>query len=246
MMSLMYRKRIPRAAQLVMMAMVAAGALGSTACRDALAVTAAEDIHVLPLPLSDVSPAGADSAVAVVAGGCFWGVQGVFQRVKGVTNAVSGYAGGKANTAHYEVVGFGTTGHAESVEITYDPRQISYGRLLQIFFSVVHDPTEVNRQGPDEGPQYRSAVFPLNDEQARVANAYIAQLDQSKIFRRKLATKIEMGKTFYPAEEYHQDFLTRNPRYPYIVINDLPKIEALQRVFPDVYRAEPTLVLAKR
>jgi len=180
----------------------------------------------------------------VLAGGCFWGVQGVYQHVNGVTNAVSGYAGGERKAAEYEIVSTGRTGHAESVQVTYDPRQISYGRLLQIFFSVAHDPTEVNRQGPDTGTQYRSAIFPLSAEQARVAQAYVAQLDQAHVFRKPIATKIETDRVFYPAEEYHQDFLVRNPTYPYIVYNDLPKIADLKRLLPEVYRATPVLVSA--
>jgi len=203
---------------------------------------AAEAARALPLPAVDLPPAQASSAVVVLAGGCFWGVQGVFQHVNGVTNAVSGYAGGDKKTADYEIVSTGTTRHAESVQVTYDPRQISYGRLLQIFFSVAHDPTELNRQGPDTGTQYRSAIFPLNEEQAEVAKAYIAQLDQTHAFKKAIVTRIEAGRAFYPAEGYHQDFLTRNPTYPYIVINDLPKIADLKRILPEVYRAEPVLV----
>ena len=214
--------------------------VATTAC-------AAESPHVLPPPLADEtsSNASAMSEVAVVAGGCFWGVQGVFQHVKGVTRAVSGYAGGDRATAEYETVSTGRTGHAESVQITFDPRQISYGRLLQIYFSVAHDPTQLNRQGPDHGTQYRSAIFPANEEQARIAKAYIAQLDQIHVFNRAIATSIEPGRAFYPAEAYHQDFLTLNPTYPYIAINDLPKIEELKRLFPDIYRAEPALVKGK-
>jgi peptide-methionine (S)-S-oxide reductase len=206
---------------------------------------AAQDAPSLPAPAVDMPAGEATSAVAVLAGGCFWGVQGVFQHTKGVTNAVSGYAGGDKNTANYEVVGSGTTGHAESVQVTYDPRQISYGRLLQIFFSVAHDPTQLNRQGPDFGTQYRSAIFPLNDEQAAVAKAYVAQLDQARAFKKRIVTKIEPGHAFYAAEAYHQDFLTRHPTYPYIVINDLPKIGDLKRVFPDLYRATPVLVSSR-
>jgi peptide-methionine (S)-S-oxide reductase len=183
---------------------------------------------------------------AVLAGGCFWGVQGVFQHVKGVTNAVSGYAGGDKKTAQYEVVGSGRTGHAESVRITFDPRQISYGRILQIYFSVAHNPTELNRQGPDVGTQYRSAIFPTNAEQAQIAKAYIGQLNQAHAFDAAIVTKIEPGKEFYPAEDYHQDFLTLHPTYPYIVYNDLPKIDDLNRIFPDLYRADPVLVAAAR
>ncbi len=206
---------------------------------------AAQDAPALPAPALDVPPGQATSAVAVLAGGCFWGVQGVFQHTKGVTNAVSGYAGGDKNTAHYEVVVSGATGHAESVQITYDPRQVSYGRLLQIFFSVAHDPTQLNRQGPDFGTQYRSAIFPADDEQAAVARAYIAQLDQARTFKKRIVTRIEPGHAFYPAEAYHQDFLTRHPTYPYIVINDLPKIDDLKRLFPDIYRATPVLVSSR-
>jgi peptide-methionine (S)-S-oxide reductase len=203
---------------------------------------AAEGAHALSAPAVDIPPGQATSAVSVLAGGCFWGVQGVFQHVKGVTGAVSGYTGGDKKTAEYETVSNGRTGHAESVQVTFDPRQISYGRLLQIFFSVVHDPTELNRQGPDTGTQYRSAIFPANAEQADVAKAYIAQLDQAHAFKKAIVTRIEPDRTFYPAENYHQDFLTRNPTYPYIAINDLPKIEDLKRLFPDLYRAAPVLV----
>jgi peptide-methionine (S)-S-oxide reductase len=204
----------------------------------------AEAPVVVPLPAADVAPADATSAVAVVAGGCFWGVQGVYQHVNGVLNAVSGYAGGDKRTANYEVVGMGTTGHAESVQITYDPRKISYGRLLQIFFSVVHDPTQLNRQGPDSGTQYRSAIFPLNADQAGVAKAYIAQLDAAHLFKKPIATKVEPDRAFYPAEAYHQDFLERHPTYPYIAINDIPKVRDLQRLMPELYRATPVLVSA--
>jgi peptide-methionine (S)-S-oxide reductase len=205
-----------------------------------------EKARVIPPPAADQTASQAASETAVFAGGCFWGVQGVFQHVKGVTNALSGYAGGLKRDAEYERVGLGDTGHAESVQITYDPKQVSYGRLLQIFFSVAHDPTQLNRQGPDSGTQYRSAVFPLNADQARVAKAYIDQLNEARAFDKKIATKIEMDRPFYPAEAYHQDFLTRNPRYPYIVINDLPKIGELKRVFPDVYRDAPVLVNGSR
>jgi peptide-methionine (S)-S-oxide reductase len=203
---------------------------------------AAEGARVLPMPAVDLPPGQATSAVIVLAGGCFWGVQGVFQHVKGVTSAVSGYAGGEKKTADYEAVSTGRTGHAESVQVTYDPRQISFGRLLQIFFSVAHDPTELNRQGPDTGPQYRSAIFSTTAEQATVAKAYIAQLDLAHAFKKPIVTKIDPDRTFYPAEGYHQDYLTRNPRNPYIAINDLPKIDDLKRVFADLYRAAPVLV----
>jgi peptide-methionine (S)-S-oxide reductase len=208
--------------------------------------SAAEEGRAVPPPALD-EPAGAGtSEVAVIAGGCFWGVQGVFQHVEGVKSAVSGYAGGDKATAHYDMTSTGTTGHAESVQITYDPRKITYGRILQVYFSVAHDPTELNRQGPDEGTQYRSAIFPSNDEQARVAKAYIAQLDSAHVFKAPIVTVIEPGKTFYRAEDYHQDFLERNPHYPYIVFNDLPKIASLKRLFPALYRPDPALVGAGR
>ncbi len=206
----------------------------------------AEEARVVPPPAVD-EPAGAStSEVAVLAGGCFWGVQGVFQHVDGVTSAVSGYDGGDKATAHYQMTSTGETGHAESVKITFDPRKVSYGRILQVFFSVAHDPTELNYQGPDDGTQYRSAIFPLNDEQARVAKDYIAQLDQDHAFSAKVVTTIEPGKTFYRAEDYHQDYLTRHPAQPYIVQNDLPKIANLKRLFPGLYRADPVLVAGGR
>ena len=205
---------------------------------------AAEEAVAIPAPAVDVQPGPRTTEIAVLAGGCFWGVQGVFQHVDGVTRAVSGYAGGEADTANYEMVGQGTTGHAESVEITFDPSKISYGKILQIYFSVAHDPTQFNYQGPDIGPQYRSAIFPTSEEQARVAKAYISQLDQAHIYGDTIVTTIEPSRTFYPAEDYHQDFLTLNPTYPYIVINDLPKVENLKRIFPELYREQPVLVMA--
>jgi len=205
----------------------------------------AEEARVVAPPAVD-EPAGRPAPeVAVVAGGCFWGVQGVFQHVNGVVSAVSGYDGGAKETAHYEMTSNGDTGHAESVRITFDPGKISYGHILQIFFSVAHDPTELNRQGPDEGTQYRSTIFPMNAEQARVAKAYIAQLNGAHAFRAPIVTTVEENRSFYPAEGYHQDFLVRNPTYPYIVFNDLPKIENLKRLFPGDYRADPVLVGAR-
>jgi peptide-methionine (S)-S-oxide reductase len=211
--------------------------------------SAAEVAHVIPAPALDqeaVSGAQATSETAVLAGGCFWGVQGVFQHVRGVTNAVSGYAGGQKSTAHYEMVGSGGTGHAESVRVTFDPRKISYGRILQIYFAVAHDPTQLNRQGPDVGTQYRSAIFPTTADQARVAKAYIAQLNQARVYDAAIVTKIEPNRDFYAAEDYHQDFMTRHPGDPYIVFNDLPKVEDLQRLFPNAYQADPVLVAAAR
>jgi peptide-methionine (S)-S-oxide reductase len=204
--------------------------------------TLAEMPRRLPPPAADERMDGPATRTAVFAGGCFWGVQGVFQHVEGVTSAVSGYAGGEASTAQYEKVGTGRTGHAESVKVTYDPRKVSFGTLMQIYFTVAHDPTELNRQGPDVGPQYRSTIFATDDDQAQLAKAYIDQLDKAKLFEHRIATTIERGKAFYPAENYHQDYLTLHPRQPYIVIHDLPKIENLMRMFPDRYRAEPVLV----
>jgi peptide-methionine (S)-S-oxide reductase len=202
--------------------------------------------QTVPAPAVDEAPSGATQEVAVFAGGCFWGVQGVFQHVKGVTNAVSGYTGGAKETAHYYVVGTNTTGHAESVQVTFDPKQVTYGTLLRVFFSVAHDPTELNRQGPDSGTQYRSAIFPMSDQQASVAKAYIAQLDQAHAFDAPIATTIEPGKTFYSAEGYHQNYLTLHPDQPYIAYNDLPKIEALHRAFPTLYRGDPVLVASSQ
>ena len=201
------------------------------------------EARTVPAPALDESAGTATSEVAVLAGGCFWGMQGVFEHVKGVTRAVSGYAGGDKKTAEYETVSTGVTGHAESVQITFDPRRISYGRILQIYFAVAHDPTELNEQGPDVGTQYRSTIFPADAEQAKVAKAYIDQLDQAHIYDAKIVTTIEPNRAFYPAEDYHQDFLTRHPSDPYIVINDLPKITDLKRSFPDAYQVDPVLVL---
>jgi peptide-methionine (S)-S-oxide reductase len=201
-----------------------------------------DDAVAIAPPAMDLAADANNLQTAVFAGGCFWGVQGVFQHVQGVKNAVSGYDGGAASTAQYESVSGGDTGHAESVAVTYDPSKVSYGKLLQIYFSVAHNPTELNRQGPDSGTQYRSAIFAQNAEQQKVAQAYIAQLDAAKAFDKPIVTKIEMGKAFYPAESYHQDFLTENPSYPYIVINDLPKVAQLKKLFPEQYRAEPVLV----
>jgi peptide-methionine (S)-S-oxide reductase len=206
---------------------------------------AAETPHAIAAPTADEAAPAAGTEIAVLAGGCFWGVQGVFQHVDGVTSAVSGYAGGNKDTAEYETVSTGTTGHAESVQVTFDPHKISYGRILQIYFSVAHDPTELDYQGPDHGTQYRSAIFPTTPEQARVARAYIKQLDDAHVFAAPIVTKIEPDKAFYPAEAYHQNYLTLHPEQPYIAINDLPKIAALKQLFPNFYRGEPVLVAAK-
>jgi peptide-methionine (S)-S-oxide reductase len=208
-----------------------------------VAMPLAGEATTVPAPASDeVLAPGVNSETAVLAGGCFWGVQGVFQHVQGVRSAVSGYAGGLASTANYTATSSGSTGHAESVRISFNPQKISYGQLLQIYFSVAHNPTELNRQGPDRGTQYRSTIFPANAEQARVAKRYIEQLNQANTFGKKLATTIEPLKAFYPAEAYHQDFLTLHPHHPYIMINDLPKVQNLQRLFPTIYAAKPVLV----
>ncbi|UVC11953.1 peptide-methionine (S)-S-oxide reductase MsrA [Rhizobium sp. TH2] len=215
--------------------LVAAGAILSSPF-----ASAEEGISIPPPALDEKSTATTETAI--FAGGCFWGVQGVFQHVEGVLDATSGYAGGEEKTAIYEVVGGGNTGHAEAVKVTFDPKKVTYGKLLQVYFSVAHDPTQLNRQGPDSGTQYRSTVFPIGAEQTKVAKAYIDQLDAAKVYGDKIATTIEPEKTFYAAEGYHQNFLTLNPDYPYIVYNDLPKIENLKKIFPDMYRKDPVLV----
>ena len=224
---------ISRARQAVLAAAGALLALGSA--------SAAETAFIIPPPALDAA-AGAAQEKAVIAGGCFWGVQAVFQHVKGVTSAVSGYAGGQSSTADYDTVSGGRSGHAESVEITYDPKLVSYGQLLQIYFSVAHDPTQLNRQGPDSGTQYRSTVFPANDDQRKVAEAYIAQLNKSGVYAKTLATTVEPLKGFYPAEGYHQDYLVRHPYSMYIMVNDVPKVENLAKTFPTAYRDKPVLV----
>jgi peptide-methionine (S)-S-oxide reductase len=202
---------------------------------------AAEDAVIIPPPALDAK-AATGIQTAVVAGGCFWGVQGVFQHTAGVLNAVSGYAGGAKETAEYEKVSTGTTGHAESVEIKFDPKKISYGRILQIFFSVTHDPTQLDRQGPDTGTQYRSEIFTLNDEQKRVADAYIAQLNAAGVYKKPIVTRVGLLKGFFPAESYHQDYLTLHPSQPYIAYYDIPKIRNLKKIFADSYVEKPTLV----
>jgi len=193
----------------------------------------------VPAPAVDATKAtNSGQQTAVVAGGCFWGVQAVFQHVKGVISATSGYSGGESRTAEYERVSTGETGHAESVKITFDPSQITYGELLQVFFSVAHDPTQLNRQGPDEGSQYRSVIFYGNDEQKKIAQAYIAQLDKAKVFPRPIVTQVVPLKAFYEAEAYHQDYATRHPDQPYIVYNDAPKVARLQHEFPELYKRQ--------
>ena len=201
---------------------------------------AAEDAVIIPAPATDMKAEGIQTAV--LAGGCFWGVQGVYQHTAGIINAVSGYAGGSKATADYNMVSSGSTGHAEAVEIKYDPKKISYGKILQIFFSVVHDPTQLNRQGPDSGTQYRSAIFTTSDEQKKVAEAYIAELNAAKVYKKPIVTKIGPLDAFYAAEAYHQDYLTLHPNQPYIAFNDIPKVENLKKISADNYIEKPTLV----
>lgn len=198
----------------------------------------------LPGPTLDAPRVAGPVQTAVLAGGCFWGVQGVFEHVRGVLRVRAGYAGGEQATAHYHLVSSGTTGHAEAVEIRFDPQAISYGEILRIFFSVVHDPTEVNRQGPDTGPQYRSEIFYASDSQAAIARAYIAELDRAHVLGRPIATRLDLLKGFYEAEAVHQDFLIKYPDIPYVVINDLPKISSLKRLFPEDYREQPVELTA--
>ena len=201
---------------------------------------AAEKARMLPDPAVDAPLAKAPGEQTVVlAGGCFWGIQAVFQHVKGVISATSGYAGGSAATANYETVSSGTTGHAESVKVVFDPSRISFGQLLKIFFSVAHDPTELNRQGPDTGTQYRSAIFYTSDEQKRLASAYIDQLGRAKVYPQSIVTKLAPLPAFYPAEAYHQNYVARHPDQMYIVINDLPKLAHLRAQFPSLYRPGP-------
>ncbi len=211
-----------------------------------LARPRAADLGVaLPAPAYDPAPASKHSEEAVLAGGCFWGIQAVFEHVLGVTRVVAGYAGGVKVDPTYQDVSSETSGYAESVQITYDPAKVSYGTLLHVFFSVGHNPTELNRQGPDEGTSYRSDIFYENDAQKSVAEAYIKQLDRAGVFPRPIVTRVDRFTTFYRAEEYHQDFLIKNPTYPYIVINDLPKIENFKRLLPSFYREAPVRVSGK-
>lgn len=235
--------RIALNARRVRQVLAAAGLVAAAAVLLPAARTSAETARVLPAPTLDEAPGKAAPEVAVFAGGCFWGVQGVFEHVKGVTRAVSGYAGGRVADPGYEQVSTGTTGHAESVSVTFDPAQISYGQLLQIFFSVALDPTQVDRQGPDWGTQYRSALFVSGPDQERVARAYVAQLEAAHAFSRPIATRIEPAGPFYPAEAYHQDYLEHHPDAPYIAINDMPKVRGLQTLFPPHWRGEPALVI---
>ena len=208
-----------------------ASLLATTACS-----AKANPAAAVPAPVVDAArPSASGRQTAVIAGGCFWGIQAVFQHVKGVISATSGYSGGSAKTAEYETVSTGETGHAESVQIVYDPAQITYGQLLRVFFSVAHDPTELNRQGPDEGTQYRSVIFYANDEQKRIADAYIAQLNSAGVFPSHIVTQVVPLKAFYPAEAYHQNYAALHPDQPYIMFNDAPKVEHLRHEFPELY-----------
>jgi len=207
-----------------------------------LALHAGESAVKIPAPVLDDKPAAGTLRTAVVAGGCFWGVQGVYQHLKGVRNVLSGYAGGGRDKADYRTVSGGDTGHAESVQIVYDPAQVTYGQILQVFFSVAHDPTQLNRQGPDSGTQYRSAIFYANDAQRKIAQAFIAQLDAAKVYPRAIVTKVDPLTGFYAAEAYHQDYLLNHPSQPYIVINDLPKVRNFQSMLPALYNARAVTV----
>ncbi len=207
------------------------------------ALYGAERAVTIAPPALDNPKASGALQVAVLSGGCFWGVQGVFEHVRGVKQVLAGYAGGEKSTAHYEQVSSGTTGHAESVRISFDPAQISFGQLLQVYFSVAHDPTQLNRQSPDTGTQYRSAIFYADDSQKRIAEAYIAQLNAARVFSSPIVTRVDPLKGFYAAEDYHQDYLIHNPSNPYIVWNDLPKIENLKRSFPALYTERPVLAI---
>ena len=218
--------------------------VAAIAAAPALSLRAAEPAVSIPAPAM-TEPSTATSETVVLAGGCFWGVQGVFQHVKGVTSAVSGYAGGAMRSPTYEQVGSGDTGHAEAVKVTFDPKQVSYGDILRIYFSVAHDPTQLNRQGPDRGTQYRSAIFASTDSQVNVAKAYIAQLDKAKVYAKPIVTTVAKKTAFYVAEDYHQDYATLHPDNGYIAVNDLPKIANLKQMFPAQYRDKPVLVAAK-
>lgn len=223
--------------------------LGVTACGGQVAnldegTPKLEQAVLLPAPEFDETPTGSAPAIAVFAGGCFWGVQGVFQHVEGVLQAVSGYAGGEASTANYETVLRGQSGHAEAVRVAYDPSRVTYGQLLHVLFSVIHDPTQLDRQGPDIGPMYRSTIFPQTAEQREIAERYIAQLSIANVYPAPIVTTIESDRPFYPAEDYHQDFMVRNPGNRYIVVHDAPKVRDLEVLFADIYSAQPVLVFA--
>jgi len=226
-----------------LMGLFASAALGVAFWRSPL--YGAEPPVVIAAPAIDNAKAEGAPQTAVLAGGCFWGVQGVFEHVRGVKNVVAGYAGGDKATAQYETVSSGTTGHAESVKITFDPEAITYGQILQIAFSVVHDPTQLNRQGPDVGSQYRSAIFYADETQKHIAEAYISQLDRSHAFPRAIVTRLDPLKGFFPAEDYHQDYLIHNPSAAYIAMYDIPKIDNFKRTFPELYSGRPVLASAR-
>jgi peptide-methionine (S)-S-oxide reductase len=228
------------AALAVLAGSLAAAATGSSAA------SAADQPPAVTAVTADLAAGSGSLQTAVLSGGCFWGTQGVFEHVKGVRQVLAGYSGGDKATADYGTVSTGKTGHAESIQITFDPAVVSYADILQVFFSVAHDPTELNRQGPDTGTQYRSEIFFANEAQQKIALTYIAQLEQAHVFHAPIVTRVDPLKGFYPAEGYHQDFLVRNPRYPYIVYNDLPKIDNLKREFPQIYVDKPVLVAASR
>jgi peptide-methionine (S)-S-oxide reductase len=228
-----------RSSALGLTVLLAAAGIGAVLWRSPM--LAAEQVVVLAPPVIDNPKAAGPAQTAVLSGGCFWGVQGVFQHVRGVQRVIAGYAGGERATAKYETVSSGDTGHAESVKITFDPAAISYGQILQIAFSVVHDPTQLNRQGPDVGTQYRSSIFYEDDTQKRIAQAYISQLEQAHAFPRPIVTRVDALRGFYPAEDYHQDYLINNPTQPYIALYDLPKIDNLKKTFPELYRGQPVL-----
>jgi peptide-methionine (S)-S-oxide reductase len=220
-----------------------AALLITAACAFAPLGAHAEPAVTIPPPAAEAPAQGAGLETAVLAGGCFWGIQAVYQHVKGVANAVSGYAGGAKKDAGYEAVSSGATGHAESVQVTFDPRVVSYGKILQVYFSVAHDPTQLNRQGPDSGTQYRSEIFPQSEAQLKTAQDYIAQLDQAHVFKRAIVTKTgTMKAAFFAAEAYHQDYATKHPYQPYIVFNDAPKVEHLKTLFPKLWREAPVTV----
>src|SRR6202050_4820488 len=222
-----------------------AGAIAAGAILWHAPLFGAEAPVIISPPVIDSPKSAGPAQTAVLSGGCFWGVQGVFEHVRGVKNVIAGYAGGERSTARYETVSSGDTGHAESVKITFDPAAISYGQILQIAFSVVHDPTQLNRQGPDVGTQYRSAIFYVDAGQKRIAEAYISQLDSSHVFPRAIVTRVDPLKGFYPAEDYHQDYLIHNPGVPYIAMYDIPKVENFNRLFPELYSGRPVLANAK-
>ena len=231
--------RKPGSSTLGLTVLLAAAAVGAVLWRSPM--LAAEPVVVLAPPVIDNPKAAGPSQTAVLSGGCFWGVQGVFEHVRGVQRVIAGYAGGEKSTAFYERVSSGDTGHAESVKITFDPAAISYGQILQIAFSVVHDPTQLNRQGSDVGTQYRSSIFYADDTQKHIAEAYISQLEQAHAYPRPIVTRVDALRGFYPAEDYHQDYLIHNPTQPYIAMYDLPKIENFKKTFPELYRGQPVL-----